>query len=129
MSGDTQGACSLSNPGPDPLLVWLEPWVDEFEVPARSTISLHPSDGCGLGEIEWVEDRFVLWATCRTVEVFIDGALQSSGSALIPLSGGLTKGILHILFADHPAARLGGRSWHERKHASMWEWLKRLLGL
>lgn len=54
---------SLSNPGPDKLLVWLEPWAEEFEVPARSTIALSVSSGSEAGvldEVEWTAGYLVI---------------------------------------------------------------------
>jgi hypothetical protein len=122
---------SLCNLGPDTLLVWLEPWCDEFEVPARSTVTLKTPGGaeqCGLGEIEWGPDNLVVWATGPTVTVFIDDVLQSSGSATIPIPDGLTKGMLNLVFADKPAARLGGRPSHAVGPISWWRRVKGLLG-
>lgn len=120
---------SLCNHKPDTFLVWLEPWCDAFEVPARSTITLKTSDGaaqCGLGEIEWGPDNLVVWATGPTVTVFIDDLLRSSGSATIPIADGLTKGMLNVVFANQPAARLGGRLSHAVGPIS---WRRRVKGL
>jgi hypothetical protein len=113
----------LSNPGPDTLLIWLEPWAEEFEVPVRSTVILKASgasEECVAGEVEWTSDHLV-WAVASTVEVFVDGVLQESSSAVIPVPDGLTKGMLNIVFAGQPAARLGGApnalertSWSQR---------------
>ena len=122
---------SLCNPGPDTLLVWLEPWCDEFEIPVRSTITLKTSsdaEQCGLGEIEWGPDNLVVWATGPLVIVFIDDVLQTSGSATIPIPDGLTKGMLNLVFAGHPAARLGGRHSHAVSPTSWWLRVKCLLG-
>lgn len=122
---------SLCNPGPDTLLVWLEPWCDEFEVPARSAISLKTpggAEGRGLGEIEWGPDNLVVWATGPTVAVFVDDVLQESGSATIPIPDGLTKNMLNVIFADQPVARLGGRPSHAVVPASWWRRVKGLLG-
>jgi hypothetical protein len=101
----------LSNPGPGTLTLWLEPWAEEFEVLARTSVTLVSSDGsenCLIGQMEWTADRLVVWATAQTVAVSIDGVLQQSASAIIPIPDGLTKETLGILFADQPAARLGG---------------------
>ena len=120
---------SLSNPGPNTFSVWLEPWCDEFEVPVRSTITLQTprdADRCGLEEIEWGPDNLVVWATGTTVTVFIDNVLQKSGSAVIRLPDGLTKGMLNIVFADQPAARLGGQSSHAVGPTYWWQRLKGL---
>lgn len=123
MSGDYDWC--LSNPGPDELIVWLEPWAEEFAVPVRSTVAVKVSgrpDGHEVGEIEWASDRVVIWATAKMVEIFIDDVFQDSASAIVPLPEGLRKGMLTLLFANHPSARLGGvtdsevykTSWRER---------------
>lgn len=118
----------LCNPGPDVLLVWLEPWCDEFEVPVRSTITLKTSGAAerGLGEIEWSPDNLIVWAAGPTVTVYIDDMLQESGSANIPIPDGLTKGMLNVIFADQPTARLGGRLSNAVGPTS---WRQRLMGL
>ena len=122
---------SLCNPRPDTLLVWLEPWCDEFEVPVRSAIALKMSgnaEGRGVGEIEWGPDNLVVWATGPTVAVFIDNVLQESGSAIIPIPDGLTKDMLKIVFSDQAAARLGGGPSHTVAPISWWRRVKGLLG-
>ncbi|MBB6426706.1 hypothetical protein [Sphingopyxis sp. JAI128] len=111
---------SLSNPGRDALLVWLEPWAEEFVVPARSTVAMRAASGRAVGEIEWTLDHLIVWASAPTVEVFIDGVLQDSGSATIPIPEGLTKGMLNILFAGQPAARLGGAHVNVDERVSLW---------
>lgn len=77
-----------------------------------------------LGEVEWGEEYLVVWAGAKTVEVFVDGVLQDSGSASIPIPNGLTKGMLDILFRDQPAARLGGGRSLERP--SLWRRIRSL---
>ena len=122
----------LSNPGPDTLLVWLEPWAEEFAVPVRSTITMMPRgrpDGHTLGEVEWTSDHLVVWANAQTVEIFIDGVLQDSSSAVIPVPDGLTKEMLNVAFAGQPAARLSGAGSNAIKQVSWWQRLRRRLGL
>ena len=122
----------LSNPGPDGLLVWLEPWCDEFEVPARSTITLKAPGGFeeGIpGAVEWGPKNLVIWGNGPTLEVFIDGVHQESGSAVIPIPDGLTKKMLNVVFADQPAARLGGAPSDVVERPSHWRRVRRLLGL
>lgn len=122
---------SLCNPGPDVLIVWLEPWCDQFEVPVRSAITLKTAGDVekrGVDEIEWSPDNLVVWATGPTVAVFIDDVLQESGSATIPIPDGLTKDMLSVVFADQPAARLGGRPLHAVGPTSWWRRVKGLLG-
>lgn len=122
----------FSNPGPGTILLWLEPWADEFEIPARSTVILNPAggpEGSPLGQLEWSVDHLVLWASAQTVAVSIDGVLQRSGSALIPIPDGLTKEMLGIVFADQPAARLGGASSLTTERTSWWKKLVCRLGM
>lgn len=126
---DLDNQWSLSNPGRDALLVWLEPWADEFVVPARSTVSMRPASGLTLGEVEWTPDHLIVWASAPTVEVFIDGLLQDSGSATIPIPDGLSKGLLNIVFAGQPAARLGGAHANADERVSLWDRIKRRLRL
>lgn len=114
----------LCNPGPDVLLVWLEPWCDEFKVPVRSTITLKTSGRAEegrLGEVEWGPHNLIIWAAGPTVTVFIDDALQESGSAIIPIPDGLTKSMLNVLFDHQPTARLGGRHSHAVGTTSWWQ--------
>ena len=125
---------SLSNPGPDNLLVWLEPWAEEFEVPVRSTVTLSASSSGSeersVGEVEWTADHLVVWASASdTVKVFVDGVLQESGSAVIPAPDGLTKQMLNVIFDDQPAARLGGRTFDAAERVSWWQRARRYLGV
>lgn len=118
---------SLSNLGRDELLVWLEPWAEEFVVPARSTIAMRPPRGRNLGEVEWTPDHLIVWATVPTVEVFVDDVLQDSASAAISVPQGLTKGMLNIVFAGQPAARLGGDPANMDERVSLWGRIKHRL--
>lgn len=118
---------SLSNPGRDAILVWLEPWAEEFVVPARSTVAMRPASRGTLGEVEWTPDHIIVWASAPTVEVFIDGVFQDSGSARIPIPEGLTKGMLSIVFAGQPAARLGGAHASVDDRVSLWGRVKHRL--
>lgn len=129
---DADRCWGLSNPGPDTLYVWLEPWADEIEVPARSAITLDPSGGpddCPLGQVEWSTDHLVVWATAQRIAVSVDGVLQRSVSASVPAPDGLTKGMLGIMFADRPAARLGGAPLYLIGRPSWWQLIKRRVGL
>lgn len=120
---------SLCNPGPDTLLVWLEPWCDEFEVPPGSTITLKTQaggEGGGVGEIEWGPENLIIWANGPTVAVFVDDVLQDSGSAISPIPNGLTKSMLNTLFANQPQARLGG---HPSPVVARKPWWRRLISL
>lgn len=122
----------LSNPGPDRLIVWLEPWCDEFEVPVRSTITLKTSGGFdegNPGDVKWTPDNLVIWGNGRTLEVFIDGVLQVSSSAAIPIPDGLTKQMLSIVFSGYPAARFEGEPFDPVKSSSWWQRVRRRFGL
>jgi hypothetical protein len=102
---------SLSNPGPEALAIWLEPWAEELEVPSRSTIEMEwcgGLEGGSLGELEWTPDHLVIWADVSTLKIFIDGVFQDTMSAAIPIPAGLTKVMLTTVFANQPSARLGG---------------------
>jgi hypothetical protein len=128
----TDHELSFSDPGPDNLRVWLEPWAEEFEIPALSTIALSPSredESCPLGELEWAEDHLIIWASAEKVAVSIDGVAQHSGSASIPIPEGLSKAMLGVLFADQPAARLGGTEYIVADRPRWWTRLKHRLGL
>jgi hypothetical protein len=123
---------SLSNPGPDELVVWLEPWAEEFVVPARSTIAVRASGGpepSEVGEIEWVSDHVVIWATAKMVEVYIDDELQDTASAIVSLPDGLSKGMLNVMFKGHPSARVGGAASEPHQKPSWWDRLRRRLRL
>lgn len=129
---DDDGQWGFSNPGPNTVFVWLEPWADEFEVAARSTLTLAPSGGPEsepLGQMEWTADHLVIWATAQTVAVSIDGVLQHSSSAVIPIPDGLTKQMLGILFANEPSARLTGISSPVIHQSSWWKRVGRRFGL
>lgn len=130
---DVDRQWSLSNPGPDKLLVWLEPWAEEFEVPAQSTLALSMPNGTEEGmlvDVEWTSDHLVVWASAPgTVKVYVDGALQDSGSALVSIPEGLTKQILNVVFAGQPAARLGGQTSDLTERTSWWQRARRRLGL
>ena len=122
----------LSNVGPEDLLIWLEPWAEEFVVSARSTVILRPSGGTqedALGEMEWTPDHLVIWANAPTVEVYIDGVRQDSGSAVIPIPEGLTKDMLNIIFAGQPAARIGGAASEAMPRPAWWQRIFSRLGL
>lgn len=130
----TNAGCflGLSNTGPDKMFVWLEPWADQFEVQAGSTIFLKSSERHfqgAIGEVEWTTDHLIVWANAPMIEVCIDGELQKSGSAIIPIPDGLTKKMLNVLFADQPAARLGGAATNLTEQPSWWQRARRHLGI
>lgn len=116
----------LSNPGPLALFLWLEPWAEEFAVPAGSTIMLMSPGKAGepIDDVEWTPDHLVVWANGPTVEVLVDGVQQESGSASVPIPEGLTRKMLNIAFANQPAARLGGMANHDSDRSSWWQRLR-----
>lgn len=120
---------SFTNLGPGSVLVWLEPWAEEFVLPAQSIVQLRAPTGCELGEIEQSDDQITVWATAEIVQVFINGELQESASASIPAPSGLTKQMLGVVFEDQPTARLGGAAPASDTRASWLTWLKSQFGL
>ena len=114
---DSDWNWGVSNLGPADLLIWLEPWAEEFRVPVRSTLTLklinerRDSDPV---EIEVDSEHIVVWANSgNKVEIYIDGVIQDSASAVIEVPdvfGGSVKRFLGIIFGNQPAARLGGRA-------------------
>lgn len=122
---------SLSNPGPQTLSVWLEPWADEVAVPVRSTITLTVADGAqdrSFGEVEWTPGHLVVWASGPSmIEARVDGVLQHTGSAIIPVPGGLTKEMLRVVFGGQPSARLAGRPSATSSQLSRWQRMRRFL--
>jgi hypothetical protein len=109
---------AVSNAGPETLLVWLEPWAEEFEVPPRSTLALRFNSEADDTEIECTADHIVVWAgPGQTARVYIDHELQESASASIPVPGGFdgsTKELLGLMFGGQPSARLGGEERRRR---------------
>jgi hypothetical protein len=131
----------VSNKGPGPLLVWLEPWAEEFEVPVGSTITMHVSCTGGIEDdedddavsAECTTEHLVVWADAgQIVRVSIDGDLQDTASATIPVPGGFggsTKDLLTLMFGGQPSARLGGVSNEAPPPRSFWKKAKRYLRL
>ncbi len=116
------GFCNAST---DPVLLWLEPWAEEFELPAKSSVVLQTPVGQPAGLLESIEqtpDHIVIWASA-TVEVCIDGAIQDSASASISAPNDLSKQMLEILFVNQPSARLGGAA-HMASGPSWWQRLR-----
>jgi hypothetical protein len=124
----------VSNAGQSTVLLWLEPWADEVEVPTGKTATLrivsavaHPDPL----EIEDTGEHVVIWAAGGDcVEVYLDGVLQHTGSASIPVPDGFgnsTKGLLGIMFDNQPKARLAGQQ-PTTKPPSLWGRLRPLMG-
>ena len=133
---DTDWEWGVSNSGPGILLIWLEPWAEEFEVPLRSTLTMKIINDRPDSKpvvIEDSGDNIVVWANGGDkVEIFIDGIIQQSGSAVIEVPDVFpqsTKEFLSIAFKHQPAARLGGRAANAPMPTSLWTRLKRRLGI
>jgi hypothetical protein len=120
---------AVTNVGPDKLLVWLEPWAEEFEVPVRSTIALSFNSADAPAPMDITPERIVVWLSGgQTARVFIDDVFQDSASASMPVPDvfeGSTKHLLTLMFENHPEARLGGGSTNPPpQRLSVWRRLK-----
>jgi hypothetical protein len=109
---DSDWHWSASSIAPHRLLIWLEPWAEEFEVPPGSTADLHFIGGLPGGHpVENVSEAegIVFWASAgQTVRVSIDGILQESGSTSVPVPEAdhlSTRQFLDIVLGAEPAAR------------------------
>jgi hypothetical protein len=104
---------AMSNAGSTKVLLWLEPWADEVEVPVGGTATLrilNASNQFDSLDVEETGEHVVIWAADGDcLEVYIDGVLQPTGSASIPVPEGLTKNLLGVVFANQPEAHLAGR--------------------
>jgi hypothetical protein len=124
---------ALSNVGPQKLLVWLEPWAEEIEVPSGSTIALRVEGKESTPvEIESTADHIVVWASAgQTARVYIDDREQESASASLPVPGGFegsTKELLNMMFDGQLYARLGGQDIRPEGRSSWWRRARRRLG-
>ena len=122
---------AFSNAGTDPALLWLEPWAEEFELPAGSSVFLRTPVGqpAGwLGSVEQTPDHIVIWMNGGTVQLWIDDMAQDSASAVIPTPGSLSKQMLEIVFPDQPTARLGGAAIGA-SNPSWWQKIRRIFAI
>jgi hypothetical protein len=134
MSGPADWNWALSNIGPAPLMLWLEPWADEVAVPGRSTVTLRIENGAsgerGL-DIDDSGEHLVVWAAGGDrIEVAVDGVVVRTGSAVIavPDAFGMSpKRLLGVLFDEQPSARLAGRAASVPRPL-LWRRLLRRLG-
>ena len=122
-----QTTISLCNAGEAPLMIWLEPWCDEFFLSPRCELSLEIDSNDEIEmepELEVSDHGLTIFAAANTrIRIFIDGEQQESASASItapdfgPLS---SKGFVDAVFGNFPQARPGGapapitRSWLRR---------------
>jgi len=112
----------ISNGGRADLIVWLEPWAEEFEVPGRSTLTVHVACSDGTDpemDVQQVEGRIVIWSESgQLLQFFLDGVALKSASATLEfpkLPGPGMKDLMTMLFEGHPQARLGGENHVEAK--------------
>ena len=80
---------TFSNQDPNPIIVILEPWAEEFTVPPGSVLSIIVFyTKLGLLETAISPNYFTvgLWAGCRA-EVSLDGKDQTPRSLSIPAFG------------------------------------------
>jgi hypothetical protein len=70
-----------------------------------------------------------VWASASKVEVFINGKLQDSASAVIPAPESMTREMLNIVFADQPKFRLGGVNTGAKERQPFWKRIKSCLHL
>lgn len=133
MNADADWHWAVSNAGPTELLLWLEPWADELSVPQRSTATLkviNPNSLNAEVAAEQTEDHIVIWGNGGDlIEVYIDGALQESASAMVrfpEFPGMQTRDFLQIVFGNQPTARLAG---HLPAKPSIWQRIRRRLGI
>ena len=134
MDAATDWHWGVSNAGPSKLLLWLEPWAEEFEVSNRSTLTLQimgSQANDGLVDVEDTGVHLVVWAPSGgLIRVYIDQVFQDSGSAVIPVPEELgisMKQLLEIAFDNQPQARLGGRAFAARSSRSIWHRIIRRL--
>lgn len=116
---DVQNAAAfwaVSNVQAVDLLVWLEPWAEEFRVPPRSTVVLDITNSTSHSSsagIEVTATNVVIWGDSGDlIAVSIDGVLQDSWSAreAFPTIDGVSmKTFLKLAFGSAPPARLGGQ--------------------
>ena len=121
---------SLCNAGEAQLMVWLEPWCDEFSLAPRGELSLevHSDEETDVEpQLETSEYGMTVFAAANTrIRVLIDGEQQKSGSASItapdfgPLS---SKGFVDVVFGNFPEARPRGAPAPSRSG-----WFRRLFG-
>ena len=120
----------LCNALPRPLLLWFEPWAQEFELPARARLSLRCSAPAGSDPTPRLEavddDMLTIWgASGSRIAVFIDDVDQDSftGNCEAPDLGPLSsKEFVNLVFRAAPEARPGGRRAPRRG------WLSRVFG-
>lgn len=120
-------------------LVWLEPWAQEFVLPAYGELKLicWSDDGAAdpepepEPELEFVGDRIVVYGAGGTrIGVFINGVDQESFSAdcAAPDAGALsTREFVGIVFAEHPETRPSGRTPTVKSGNRIIGWLRSLL--
>lgn len=113
--GDAAEEISFCNAGSLPLVVWLEPWAQEFALPPRSIIVLRCfADGGrnSMPDLEAANGIMTVWGQGGSrIAVFIDEVDQNSFSsrhAAPALDGLTTRGFVELVFDGRPETRPGG---------------------
>jgi len=124
---------AISNTQSCDLLVWLEPWAEEFSVPYRSRILFEinsPASQNNFPEVEVEKEWIVVWANGGDlIRVSIDNVFQHSSSAeiVVPDIPNLSpKQFLQTAFGVRSAPRIVERETGAKSTKSF---LYRLRGL
>ena len=106
---------SFQNDLSSPMLLWLEPWAEEFTIPPQTRLDLVVAgDRAELrqAEFEFSDTHLVFYAPAGSlVRVIIGGEEQRSGSSeiAVPVTEGFsTRGLMQTMFGAFPEAHLGG---------------------
>ncbi len=128
-------ALCLSNSQSCELLLWLEPWAEEFAIGPRAQLTLIVMSDKGrprAPEVEMTESHLVVYAAGGTrISVHIDGVQQDSGSAEQPAPAGdglSARTTIHALFDGFSDSRPAGKiapSATMPVSRSMWAAIKR----
>lgn len=120
----------LCNAGAKNIVVWLEPWCDEFVLPAHAELSLRAEGEPGTGVeplIEAAEHGLTIYGVGNSrLRAFVDGVEQDTASAIItaPDFGPMgSRGFVDIVFGDFPQTRP-----HGHPVPTKFRWLKRFFG-
>ncbi|MEG3123965.1 hypothetical protein [Sphingomonas sp. GB1N7] len=128
------GQVRLCNASGADLIVWLEPWAQEFVLPARAELVLYcrsDANGNAMPEIDTDDGIITIWGQGGSrIAVFIDGLDQESFSAgySAPDTGLLSpRNFVTLAFGNHPEARPGGKPFPKPPREKWWQRLFRSL--
>ena len=118
----------LCNAGAKNIVVWLEPWCDEFVLPAHAELLLRVEQEAGKGIeplIEATEFGLTIYGAGGTrLRASVDGVEQDTASAviLLPDFGPMgAQGFVNLVFGNFPETRP-----HGRPAPTKFGWLKRI---